>query len=56
MLTDDGIPQKLTLEQDTGSEPLALVVLIEAGLRLNRLDGIRTQPVPRQSGSAHFPS
>jgi hypothetical protein len=22
-LTDDGIPQKLTLEQDTGSEPLA---------------------------------
>ncbi len=30
-LTDDGIPQKLTLEEDTDSEPLALVVLIEAG-------------------------
>ncbi len=30
VLTDDGIPQKLTLERDTGSEPLALVVLIEA--------------------------
>ncbi len=31
ILTDDGIPQKLTLEQDSGGEPLALVVLIEAG-------------------------
>ena len=30
-LTDDGIPQKLILEQDTGNEPLALVVLIETG-------------------------
>lgn len=31
ILADDGIPQKLTLEHDTGGEPLALVVLIEAG-------------------------
>ena len=31
VLTDDGVPQKLTLERDTGGEPLALVVLIEAG-------------------------
>lgn len=31
VLTDDGIPQKLTLEQDTGGEPLALVVVIEIG-------------------------
>jgi VWFA-related protein len=31
VLTDDGIPQKLTLEQDTGGEPLALVVVIETG-------------------------
>jgi VWFA-related protein len=30
-LTDDGIPQKLHLEEDTGSEPLALVVDIEGG-------------------------
>jgi VWFA-related protein len=30
-LTDDGIPQKLHLEQDTGGEPLALVVDIEGG-------------------------
>ena len=30
-LTDDGIPQKLTLEQDTGGEPLALVIDIEGG-------------------------
>jgi VWFA-related protein len=31
LLTDDGVPQKLTLEQDTGGEPLALVVVIEIG-------------------------
>jgi hypothetical protein len=30
-LTDDGIPQKLHLEQETGGEPLALVVDIEVG-------------------------
>lgn len=30
-LTDDGIPQKLRLEEDTGGEPLALVILIEIG-------------------------
>jgi VWFA-related protein len=30
-LTDDGIPQKLTLEPDTGGEPLALVIDIEIG-------------------------
>jgi VWFA-related protein len=31
VLTDDGIPQTLTLEQETGGEPLALVVVIETG-------------------------
>jgi VWFA-related protein len=30
-LTDDGVPQKLILEDDTGGEPLALVVVIETG-------------------------
>jgi VWFA-related protein len=30
-LTDDGVPQTLTLEQDTGGEPLALVVVLEIG-------------------------
>ena len=30
-LTDDGIAQKITLEQDTGGEPLALVVVLQAG-------------------------
>ena len=30
-LTDDGVPQKLRLEEDTGGEPLALVILVEAG-------------------------
>jgi VWFA-related protein len=31
VLTDDGVPQRLTLEQDTGGEPLALVVVVEIG-------------------------
>jgi hypothetical protein len=31
LLTDDGVPQKLNLEADADREPLALVVLIEAG-------------------------
>jgi VWFA-related protein len=31
VLTDDGLPQKLHLEEDTGSEPLVLVVCIEGG-------------------------
>lgn len=31
LLTDDDVPQKLALEQDTDSEPLALVVAVEIG-------------------------
>ena len=31
LLTDDGIPQPLRLEQDTGDQPLALVVCVETG-------------------------
>jgi VWFA-related protein len=31
VLTDDGVPQKLMLDEDTGGEPLALVVVIEVG-------------------------
>src|ERR1700722_1643633 len=31
LLTDDGVPQKLRLEQDPGGEPLALVVVVEIG-------------------------
>ena len=31
LLTDNGVAQKLTLEEDTGDQPLALVVLIETG-------------------------
>jgi VWFA-related protein len=30
-VTDDGIEQPLTLDEDTGSEPLALVVAVESG-------------------------
>jgi VWFA-related protein len=31
LLTDDGIPQRLRLEQDTGDQPLALVICVETG-------------------------
>jgi VWFA-related protein len=31
LLTDDGVRQELTLEPDSGSEPLALVVVLEVG-------------------------
>jgi VWFA-related protein len=31
LLTDDGVPQKLMLQHETGSEPLALVIVIEVG-------------------------
>ena len=31
VLTDDGVPQTLTLEPDSGGEPLALVVVVEIG-------------------------
>lgn len=31
IVTDDGIEQKATLDEDTGSEPLALVVVVETG-------------------------
>jgi VWFA-related protein len=30
-ITDDGVEQKVTLEQDTDSEPLALVIAVETG-------------------------
>ena len=30
-LTDDGIPQPLRLEEDTGDQPLALVICVETG-------------------------
>ena len=30
-VTDDGVEQKLTLDEDTGGEPLALVIAVEAG-------------------------
>src|SRR5207302_1699941 len=31
LVTDDGIPETATLEQNTGAEPLALVVVVEIG-------------------------
>jgi VWFA-related protein len=30
-LTDDGVPQKLRLDEDAGSQPLALVICVETG-------------------------
>ena len=31
LLTDNGVPQRLSLEQDTDSEPLALAIVVETG-------------------------
>jgi len=31
LLTDNGVPQLLVLEQDTDSEPLALAIVVETG-------------------------
>jgi VWFA-related protein len=31
LLTDDGVPQKLRLDEDTGEQPLALVICVETG-------------------------
>ena len=43
ILTDDGIEQPATVEEDTGSEPLALVVAVETGgAGARHLDSIRT--------------
>ena len=39
-LTDDGVPQALTLEHETGGEPLALVVLVEIGAKMATLERI----------------
>jgi len=44
-LTDNGVEQKLTLEDDTGGQPLALVVVVETGGEGGRhLDTYRTLP------------
>jgi VWFA-related protein len=44
-ITDNGVPQKLTLEEDTGAQPLALVVLVETGgAGGSQLDTYRTLP------------
>jgi VWFA-related protein len=41
-VTDDGIEQKLTLDADTGGEPLALVVAVETGgAGVRKLDAYR---------------
>lgn len=31
VVTDDGVPQTITVDEDTGSQPLALVVIIQTG-------------------------
>ena len=44
-LTDNGVEQKLTLEEDTGAQPLALVVLVQTGGQGGQhLDTYRTLP------------
>jgi VWFA-related protein len=46
LVTDDGIEQAVTLEEDTGGEPLALVIVVETGSsgaqQLNKYRGIGT--------------
>ena len=43
LLTDDGIPQTVTLDEDTGAQPLALVVAVQTGgSAAPQLDKIRT--------------
>jgi len=45
-LTDDGVPQPLTLEENNGDEPLALVVAIQTGgAGANQLAKYRTLPL-----------
>src|SRR2546429_4577496 len=42
LLTDNGVPQLLTLEQDTDSQPLALVIVVESGGgRARRIHGCK---------------
>ena len=31
VVTDDGVEQKVRLEEDSGSQPLALVIVVETG-------------------------
>lgn len=48
ILTDNGIPQTITLDEDTGREPLALVVVIEVGgAGAREFDGNRYLPLYR---------
>jgi len=45
-LTDDGVPQPLTLEENNGDEPLALIVAIQTGgAGANQLAKYRTLPL-----------
>ena len=32
LVTDNGVPQQLTLDQDTDSQPLALAIVVETGV------------------------
>ena len=65
-LTDNGVPQKLQLEEDTGAEPLALVVVVQNGglgarklasyARLSPLIDALVGNVPRQVALVSFDS
>ncbi len=65
-LTDNGVEQKLTLEDDAGAQPLALLVVVETGGAGGRqLDSYRTLPtmldgliggVPHKVGVVAFDS
>lgn len=56
VLADDGAPQKLTLEEDTGGEPLALVVDLEVGGAGTReFDKLGALPPMLESLFGNFP-
>lgn len=50
VLTDDGVPQTITLEPDSGGEPLALVIVIEVG-GAGRRSLKQLAPLPRMLDS-----
>ena len=66
VLTDDGVPQKVRLEEDSGALPLALVVVVEAGAdgarKLDEYGGLGTMieaiagPVPHKVALVGFDS
>lgn len=55
-VTDDGVPQRITLEPETGGEPLALVVVVEiGGAGAREFDHLQTLPSMVESLGGNVP-